>query len=130
MKNSLAVDSGLMSVAEVATQIEVHPKTVYAWTYRKSPLPVHRVGRRVFISGEDLVTFLDASRPKSISPASQAELAKNDIPSIPAVESASPVAVAATPMIEKRNSGCQRELGRARNVGLPGIAMIACLQLM
>jgi excisionase family DNA binding protein len=130
MKNSPAVGSDLMSVAEVARQIEVHPRTVYAWTYRKSPLPVHREGRRVFIAGEDLDAFLIANLPNSPSPAQETGIAKNDIPSTPVVESASSVEDAATPLIEMRTSGCQRELGRARSLGLPGMALIACLQLM
>ena len=129
MKNSLAVDSDLMSVVEVAKQIEVHPKTVYAWTYRKSPLLVHRVGRRVFISGEDLVTFLDASRPKSLSPASQTELARKDIRSIPAL-SQRPGCGSATPVVEKQTRLPART-GPGEGIhACPGIAMIACLQLM
>ena len=130
MKNSPAVGGDLMSVAEVARQIEVHPRTVYAWTYRKSPLPVHRAGRRVFIAGEDLDAFLIGNLPKSPSPAQETGIAKDDIPSTPDVEPASPIEVATTPLIEKRTSGSQRELGRARSLGLPGMALIACLQLM
>jgi excisionase family DNA binding protein len=132
MKNSPspAVGGDLMSVAEVARQIEVHPKTVYAWTYRKTPLPVHREGRRVFIAGEDLDAFLIANLPKSPSPAQETGIAKDDTPSTPVDESASPVEDAATPLIEKRTDGCQRELGQARNVGFPEMALIACLQLM
>jgi len=132
MKNSPspAVGGDLMSVAEVARQLEVHPKTVYAWTYRKSPLPVHREGRRVFIAGEDLDASLIANLPKAPSPAQETGIAKDDTPSTPAVEPASPIEVATTPLIEKRTCDCQRELGRTRNVGLPGLALIACLQLM
>ena len=85
MKNSSSTIGDLMSVREVATLKAATPKTVYGWTYLKRPLPVHRDGRRIFISSADLNAFLNARLPKSQSPTPEAEVEKDNRPFAPAV---------------------------------------------
>ena len=128
MKNSSSAIGDLMSVREVATLKAVTPKTVYGWTYLKRPLPVHRDGRRIFISSADLDEFLRTRRPKSQSPTPEAEVEKDNRPFAPAVQ----VAIPAAPVtIEQPASGSgQRELGQRRNAGVPRIAILAGFQFV
>src|SRR5208282_4748606 len=101
MKNSSSAIGDLMSVREVATLKAVVPKTVYGWTYLKRPLPVHRDGRRIFISSVDLDAFLNTRRPKSQLPTPEAEVERDSRPLGPAVRVAIPAAPVASDLLEQ-----------------------------
>jgi hypothetical protein len=131
MKNSSSTIGDLMSVREVATLKAVTPKTVYGWTYLKQPLPVHRDGRRIFISSTDLDAFLNTRLPKSQSPTPEAEVENDNRPFVPAVQVAIPAAPVASDLLEQPSSGSgQRELGQRRNAGVPRIAILAGFQFV
>jgi hypothetical protein len=107
------------------------PKTVYGWTYLKRPLPVHRDGRRIFISSADLDAFLNARLPKSQSPTPEAEVEKDNRPFAPGVRVAIPAAPVTSDLLEQPASGSgQRELGQRRNAGVPRIAILAGFQFV
>jgi hypothetical protein len=58
MEDQPAAVEDLMPGREVSTLKAVRPRTVYGWTYRKPPLPVQRVGRRVRNFGlEPVINF-------------------------------------------------------------------------
>lgn len=131
MKNSSSAIGDLMSVREVASLNAVAPKTVYGWTYLKRPLPVHRIGRRIFISSADLDEFLKTRRPKSQSPTPEAEVEKDNRPFAPGVQVAIPPAPVTSDLLEQPTSGGgQRELGQRRNAGVPRIAILADFQFV
>ena len=131
MKNSSPAIGDLTSVREVATLKAVTPKTVYGWTYLKRPLPVHRDGRRIFISSADLDVFLNTRRSKSQSPAPEAEVEKDNRPVVPGVRVAIPAAPVTSDLLEQPTSGSgQRELGQRRNAGVPRIAILADFQFV
>jgi len=131
MKNSSPAIDDLMSVREVATLKAVAPKTVYGWTHLKRPLPVHRDGRRIFISRVGLDAFLNTKRPKSQPPAPEAEVEKDSRPFAPAVRVAIPAAPVTSDLLEQPTSGSgQRELGPRRNAGVPRIAILAGFQFV
>ena len=131
MKNSSPAIDDLMSVREVATLKAVTPKTVYGWTYLKRPLPVHRDGRRIFISSADLDAFLNTRLPKSQSPTPEAEVEKDNRSFVPAVRVAIPAAPVTRDLLEQPASGSgQRELGQRRNAGVPRIAILADFQFV
>ncbi|MGO9083683.1 MAG: helix-turn-helix domain-containing protein [Candidatus Sulfotelmatobacter sp.] len=131
MKNSTSAIGDLMSVREVAPLKAVAPKTVYGWTYLKRPLPVHRNGRRIFISSADLDAFLNTKRPKSQPPAPEAEVEEDNRPFAPAVRVAIPAAQVTSDLLEQQTSGSgQRELGQRRNAGVPRIAILAGFQFV
>ena len=131
MKNSSSTIGDLMSVREVATLKAVTPKTVYGWTYLKRPLPVHRDGRRIFMSSADLDAFLNARLPKSQSPTPEAEVENDNRPFVPAVRVAIPAAPVTSNLLEQPTSGSgQRELGQRRNAGVPRIAILAGFQFV
>jgi hypothetical protein len=120
-----------MSVREVATLKAVTPKTVYGWTYLKRPLPVHRDGRRIFISSADLDAFLNARLPKSQSPTPEAEVENDNRPFAPAVQVAIHAEPVTSDLLEQPASGSgQRELGQRRNAGVPRIAILAGFQFV
>jgi hypothetical protein len=109
----------------------VTPKTVYGWTYMKRPLPVHRNGRRIFVSSADLDEFLKTRRPKSQSPTPEAEVEKDNRPFAPAVQVAIPAAPVTSDLLEQPTSGSgQRELGQRRNAGVPRIAILTGFQFV
>ena len=131
MKNSSSAIGDLMSVREVATLKAVAPKTVYGWTYLKRPLPVHRNGRKIFVSGAELDEFLKTRRPKSQSPTPEAEVEKDNRPFAPGVQVAIPAAPVTSDFLEQPASGSgQRELGQRRNAGVPRIAILAGFQFV
>jgi len=131
MKNSSPAIDDLMSVREVATLKTVTPKTVYGWTYLKRPLPVHRDGRRIFISSADLDVFLNARMPKSQSPMPEAEVENDNRPFVPGVQVAITAAPVTGDLLEQPTSGSgQRELGQRRNAGVPRIAILAGFQFV
>lgn len=131
MKSSSAAIGDLISVREVATLKAVAPKTVYGWTHLKRPLPVHRNGRRIFVSSADLDEFLKTRRPKSQSPTPEAEVEKDNRPFAPAVWVAIPAAPVTSDLLEQPTSGSgQRELGQRRNAGVPRIAILAGFQFV
>ena len=131
MKNSPSAIGDLMSVREVATLKAVAPKTAYGWTYLKRPLPVHRNGRKIFVSGADLDEFLKTRRPKSQSPTPEAEVENDNRPFVPAVRVAIPAALVTSDLLEQPTSGSgQRELGQRRNAGVPRIAILAGFQFV
>ena len=131
MKNSSSAIDDLMSVREVATLKAVVPKTVYGWTYLKRPLPVHRNGRRIFVSSADLDEFLKTRRPKSQSPTPEAKVEEDNRPFAPAVQVAIPAAPVTSDLLEQPTSGSgQRELGQRRNAGVPRIAILADFQFV
>jgi hypothetical protein len=131
IKNSSSTIGDLMSVREVATLKAAMPKTVYSWTYLKRPLPVHRDGRRIFISSADLDVFLNARMPKSQSPMPEAEVENDNRPFVPAVRVAIPAALVTSDLLEQPTSGSgQRELGQRRNAGVPRIAILAGFQFV
>ncbi len=131
MKDPSPAMDDLMSVQEVATLKAVAPKTVYSWTYLKRPLPVHRDGRRIFISRVDLDVFLNARRPKSQSPTPEAEVEKDNRPFAPGVQVAIPAAPVTSDLLEQPTSGSgQRELGQRRNAGVPRIVILAGFQFV
>ena len=131
MKNSSPAIDDLLSVREVATLKAVTPKTVYGWTYLKRPLPVHRDGRRIFISSADLDAFLNTRLPKSQSPTPEAEVENDNRPFVPAVRVAIPAAPVKSDLLEQPTSSSgQRELGQRRNAGVPRIAILAGFQFV
>ena len=131
MKSSSAAIGDLMSVREVATLKAVTPKTVYGWTHLKRPLPVHRNGRRIFVSSADLDAFLNTRLPKSQSPTPEAEAEKDNRPFAPGVQIAVPAAPVTSNLLEQPTSGSgQRELGQRRNAGVPRIAILAGFQFV
>ncbi len=131
MKDPSPATGDLISVREVATLKAVTPKTVYGWTYLKQPLPVHRDGRRIFISSADLDAFLNNRLPKSQSPTPEAEVENDNRPFVPAVQVAIPAAPVTGDFLEQPTSGSgQRELGQRRSAGVPGIAILAGFQFV
>jgi hypothetical protein len=131
MKSSSAAIGDLMSVREVATLKAVTPKTVYGWTHLKRPLPVHRNGRRIFVSSADLDAFLNTRLPKSQSPTPEAEVENDNLPFVPAVRAAITAAPVTRDLLEQPTSGSgQRELGQRRNAGVPRIAILAGFQFV
>jgi hypothetical protein len=125
--NNQAGNNRLLSVAEVATEMGVSPKTVYGWTYREPRLPVKRDGRRVFIDLESLTRHRDGVYIDPVNLSIPQEQARVCAEAKPPADRVQQSAVAArdegTPIHSTAARSGQRELSIRQREGL-GIAAI------
>ena len=61
MRTPTARPPRFFPIPDVADQLEVSPKTVRRWVAR-GELHVHRLGRQLRVSEDDLLTFIAARR--------------------------------------------------------------------
>ena len=61
MSNLTADPKDLMTLREVATQLNVHYNTVYRWITKEYILPALKVGGRYRVKRSDLDDFLDGA---------------------------------------------------------------------
>lgn len=127
--NDQTGNNRLLSVAQVATEMGVSPKTVYGWTYREPRLPVERDGRRIFIASESLKLHRPGVEQTSVSASIPEE--KDQVraePDLPSEETQENVIVATREMAPENptcTSSGQRELIIRPRYGMCFAALVA-----